>query len=56
MKLVVTIDAPEKEIWEAVAGIPPSFLRDQGVSPVRLIAVALKQAYEKHLREKEKIQ
>jgi hypothetical protein len=49
MKLIVEIEAPESEIREAVEGIPPSFLRNPGYSPVRLLALALKKAYEKHV-------
>jgi hypothetical protein len=49
MKLIVEIEAPESEIREAVEGIPPIFLSNPGYSPVRMIALAIKKAYEKHM-------
>jgi len=47
MKLTIEIEAPEKEIREAIKGIPPWWETDPEPTPIRLIARALKAAYEK---------
>ena len=52
MKLVIEIEAPEQEIKLAIKGIPPNWFWQPGDSPVRLMACALKAAYEKYLAQK----
>ena len=42
----ITLDIPEHEIKEAVENIPPDFFTRPGVSPIRTIAFALKEAWE----------
>lgn len=42
----ITVDIPENEIKEAVENIPPDFFSRPGVSPIRTIAFALKEAWE----------
>ena len=49
MKLIVEIEAEEKDIRDAVNGIPAYFLASHRTgSPVQLLARALKTAYETH--------
>lgn len=50
MKLNITIDFPEKDIRECIEGIPPHWYRDSEDSPIRMIAMALKSAYEREKR------
>jgi len=54
MKLIVTIDLPEKEILAALDGIPKHWFSNPQGSPIRLIAKALKDAYE-NAREREEM-
>ena len=54
MKLVIEIEAPEDEIAKAVIGIPPNWVWQPGDSPVRLMACALRVAYEKVLSDRSK--
>jgi len=55
MKLLVEIDAPEKEIAAAIKGIPSQWIASPGESPIRLLAVALRAAYLKAVDGRDQI-
>jgi hypothetical protein len=52
MKL--TIDVPEKAVKEAIEGIPSTFFLAKD-HPVRILALALKEAYEAELMRRAKL-
>lgn len=51
MKLTIEIEAPEKDIREAIEAIPLYWLDNPDRSPIRLTAIALREAYFRAKRE-----
>jgi len=54
VKLVITIEATEKDIAAAIAGVPEHWFMENvhdglGTSPIRMLARAMKAAYENEL-------